>query len=104
MPDAEESIARIQLKGGAGVAEHQNKAGKNLDNRIVTALFALGFMGLMVVWATAKSPFLTYGSLVLAIAGVVLLGVVRVRRIEQLREERRLQAEQFSSGAGDTNG
>ena len=104
MPDAEESIARTQLKGGAGVTEHQKKAVKNLDNRIVTALFALGFMGLMVVWATAKSPLLTYGSLVAAITGTVLFGIVRIRRIERLREERRLQAEQFRSGADDTNG
>ena len=99
MSNAEEGIARAQLSGKDGVAGHQKKSQKNLDDRLVAALFSLAFVGLMIVWATAKSPYLTYGSLVVGFLGVILFGVLRVRRIERIREERKIQAREFEAGS-----
>jgi flagellar biogenesis protein FliO len=99
--NAEEGIARAQLAGKDGVAEHQKTSASNLYDRLFTSLFALAFVGLMVVWASAKSPWLTYGSLFAAILGVILFGVLRVRRIQRLREERERQVRQMQADSSD---
>ena len=99
--NAEEGIARAQLAGKSGVAEYQKKSSLTLDGRIMTALFGLGFLGLMVVWATAESPLLIYGCPVVAFLGVILFGVMRVRRIERVREERKRQVEDMQSASKD---
>jgi hypothetical protein len=101
MADAEEAIARTQLAGKDGVAGHQKTSASNLNDRLVTSLFVLAFIGLVVVWASAKSPYLTWGSFVAAILGVILFGVLRVRRIERVREERKRQVQQMQTGSNN---
>jgi len=100
MSNAEEGIAKTQLKGKGGVAEHQKTSAANLSDRTLTSLFALAFVGLMMVWASSTSPYVSYGSLVAAILGVILFGVLRVRRIEGLRAERARQVKQMQSDPG----
>lgn len=99
--NAEEGIMRAQLKGKDGIAQHQKTSTSNLGDRIFTSLFVLGFVGLLVVWAVATSPYLKYGSLVAGILGVVLFGVLRVRRIERVRQERERQVRQMQSASSD---
>ena len=48
--NAEEGIARAQLAGKDGIEQHQKRSASNLDDHAFTSLFALAFVGLMVVW------------------------------------------------------
>jgi len=96
--NAEEGIARVQLAGKDGVAQHQKRGASNLHDRTFTSLFAIAFVGLIAVWASAKSPYLTYGSLLVAILGIILYGVLRVRRIQRIRAEQERQVQQMQSG------
>ncbi len=65
--------------------------------RIAVYLLAMGVVGLVVLWATASSPLLLYGSLALVILLTVLWGLARIRRIELLRRERARQVREFES-------
>jgi len=102
--NAEESIARVQLGQKDGLQKLQAKGTKNLDDRIIISLVALAFMGLLVVWATASSPYIIYGSFVAAILLTLLFGVVRIKRIHRIREQRELQVKQMQSNSIKENG
>ncbi len=102
MSDPEQGIAQAQIEaarrqGADGLAQSQQRNIAYLDERIVLFVCALGFLGVIVIWATAKSPWLLYGSLVLVILLVLLWGYARIKRLEQLRAERARQAENWSS-------
>jgi flagellar biogenesis protein FliO len=99
--NAEEGIARAQLAGKDGIEQHQKTSASNLNDRTFTSLFALAFVGLVAIWASATSPYLIYGSVLTAILGVILFGVLRVRRILRVREERERQVRQMQSAASD---
>jgi len=96
--NAEEGIARVQLAGKDGIAQHQKRSASNLNDRAFTSLFAIAFVGLIAVWASATSPYLTYGSLLAAMLGIILYGVLRVRRIQRIRAEQERQVQQMRSG------
>ena len=102
--NAEEGIARVQLGQKGGLQKLQAKGTKNLDDRIIISLVALAFIGLLVVWATASSPYIIYGSFVAAILVTLLFGVVRVKRIHRIRAQRELQAKQVQSNSIKDNG
>ena len=99
--NAEEGIARVQMAQKQGLQEYHKRSVLHLDDRILTAIFALAFLGLIVVWATTTSPYLVYGSLVAGILIIVLWGVVRVKRIQRIRELRELQVKQMQSDCGE---
>ena len=99
--NAEEGIARIQMAQKDGLQNYQKRSVLYLDDRILTAIFALAFMGLIVVWATATSPYITYGSLLASILIVILWGVLRIKRIQQVREQRELQVRQMRSESAE---
>ena len=101
--NAEEGIARVQLGQKDGLQNHQARGTKNLDDRSFTSLFALAFLGLLVVWATASSPYLIYGSLAAAILVTLLYGVFRIKRIYRIREQRELQVNQMQSSSDKEN-
>ena len=102
--NAEEGIARVQLGQKDGLQKHQARGTKNLDDRTFTALFALAFLGLLVVWVTASSPYLIYGSFAVAILLTLLFGVLRVKRIHRTRAQRALQVKQMQSNSIKQNG
>ena len=99
--NAEEGIARVQMAQKDGLQNYHRRSVLNLDDRILTAIFALAFLGLIVVWATATSPYIVYGSLVVSILMVILWGVVRVKRIQQIKEQRELQVKQTQSESSE---
>ena len=99
--NAEEGIARIQMAQKDGLQNYQKRSVLYLDERILTAIFALAFMGLIVVWATATSPYITYGSLVASILIVILWGVMRIKHIQKIREQRELQVKQMQSESAE---
>ncbi len=101
MADSEHGIAQAQIEaarrqGADGLADHQQRNIANLDERIILFVCCLGMLGVFVVWATASSPWLLYGSLALVILLVVLWGYARIRRIERLRVERAREAENWA--------
>ncbi len=99
--NAEEGIARLQMAQKDGLKNYQKRSVLYLDDRILTAIFALAFLGLVVVWATATSPYITYGSLVASILIVILWGVLRIKRIQKVREQRELQVRQMQSESAE---
>lgn len=99
--NAEEGIARVQMAQKDGLRNYHKRSVLHLDDRILTAIFALAFLGLIVVWATATSPYITYGSLAASILMVILWGVLRVKRIQQIKEQRELQVEQMQSESSE---
>ena len=99
--NAEEGIARVQMAQKDGLRNYHKRSVLHLDDRILTAIFALTFLGLIVVWATATSLYIVYGSLVASIIIVILWGVVRVKRIQQIKQERELQVKQMQSESSE---
>jgi len=95
--NAEEGIARVQLAQKDGLSKRHKRGAANLDDRTSTALLALAFLGLIVVWATASSPLIIYGSFAAAMLVTVLFGVIRIKRIQQVRKQRELQAKEAQS-------
>ena len=68
-----------------------------LDERIYVYLLGIAVLGLFVVWATASSKLVLYGSLGLVILLTILWGFSRIRGIERLRRERELEARAFET-------
>lgn len=95
--NAEEGIARVQLAQKDGLSKRHKRGAANLDDRTSTALLALAFLGLIVVWVTASSPLIIYGSFAAAMLVTVLFGVIRIKRIQQVRKQRELQAKEAQS-------
>lgn len=95
--NAEEGISRTQLANAGDLGKRQRWNIAYLDERILIYLGALVFLGLGVVWLTAKSTLVLYGSLGLAVLLVVLWGIARINSIKRLNEERERQARDFSS-------
>lgn len=95
--NAEEGIARVQMAQKDGLRDYHKRSVLHLDDRIQTAIFALVFLGLIVVWATATSPYLIYGSLLVGILVIILWGLVRIKRIQQIKQQRELQVKQMQS-------
>lgn len=95
--NAEEGIARVQLAQKDGLSKRHKRGAANLDDRTSTALLALAFLGLIVVWATASTPLIIYGSFAAAMLVTVLFGVIRIKRIQQVRKQRELQAKEAQS-------
>jgi len=100
MSNAEQGIAQAQIaaaqaqtKNSDGLDKVQKQNIAYLDDRIFMYLGAIAFLGLLVVWATASSALLLYGSLGLAILLTILWGVARVYRIQRLNAERARQVD-----------
>ena len=92
MSNAEEGIAKTQLKGDAGVSSRQSWGIAYINERIFIYLGSIAFVGMCVVWAAAKSGWILYGSFALTILLVVLWGVARVKRLDRIKQERAEQA------------
>ena len=100
--NAEAGIARTQAaaaraNGAKGPQAHHTGTIAYLDERILVFLMAMAMIGLIVVWMTAKSPLVFYGSLAAVILLTFLWGYARIRRIEAERIERARQASDWQS-------
>ena len=102
--NAEEGIARVQLaatgaKGTQGdrLRKHHSRSIVYLNERILSFIFGVALLGLIVVWATAKSQLVIYGSFVGVILLTIIWGYMRVKRIEKTRLEREHEASSWQS-------
>ena len=99
MSNAEEGIARVQMSQKDGLKKNYERNAANLNDRTFVPIFALAFLGLLVVWATASSPYVIYGSLAAVILLTLLFGVLRIKRIYRIRAERELQMKEMQSNS-----
>ena len=104
MSNAEEGIARAQIEaararsGDARVVDEAQRSGiAYIDERIFIYVGAMLFLGLCVVWATAKTAWVLYGSLGIAIGFALMWGYARIQRLERIRRERAAQARASST-------
>ena len=102
--NAEGGIARAQAAAakasgarGEGLAGHQKRGIASLDERVLFFLLVIGIVALVAVWALATSPLVLYGSLAGGVVMIVLWGVIRLRRIEQIKRERVREADAWRS-------
>ena len=91
--NAEEGIARTQVAAArtgsaGGLNKHHAWNVAYLDERIVVLLLAMAVIGLAIVWASATSPLVLYGSLIGVILLTIVWGIARIKRIEAIRRER----------------
>lgn len=95
--------ASEQLGGKDGLRNLQRRSGVYLDERIIVYLLAAAAIGLCLVWATASSNLVLYGSLGLVILLTLLWGLARVAHIDRTRRERAQQAAAFEqrNGSGE---
>jgi Flp pilus assembly protein TadB len=100
--NAEAGIARTQAAaakaaGAAGLKEHHNRNIAHLDERIMVSILAIAAIGLIVLWATSSSPLVLYGSFAGVILLTVLWGLVRIKRIEAMKQQREKAAQSWQS-------
>ena len=102
--NAEESILRVQVDAanaedtqGDAIRNIQRRGAVYMDERLVAAFFAVMTFGLIVVWVSATSPLVIYGSFAGVILFTLLFGYVRMKRIERIKKERAQMAESWQS-------
>jgi len=100
--NAEEGIAKVQAAnaqagGAAGLQQHHRGTITYLNERILISILAIAMIGLLVLWATATSPLLLYGSLVAVVLLTLLWGYARIKGIERKRQQRAQQASNWKS-------
>ncbi len=99
--NAEEGILRAQAAQNKEVGERQSWGIAYVNERILIYLFALALLGLAVVWATATSAWVLYGSFAGVVAITVLWGYARIKRIEHERLERQRQVDALHADDSD---
>ena len=104
MSNAEEGIARVQAAAtraagtqGKALGQHHQRSISYINERVLIFVLALAVIGLMVLWATAKSTWLIYGSFAGIILLVLLWGYARIKRIDRERAERERLAREWQS-------
>ena len=101
--NAEAGIALTQAaaaksKGAAGLKEHHNWNIAYLNECILVSVVAIATLGVIVLWATATSRLVIYGSFGVVIALTFLWGFVRIKRIKAVKRQQAKQAEPWQSG------
>ena len=109
MSNAEEGIARIQVaaahaKGADGLKDHHKGTIAYLDERILVFILAVAIIGLGVLWATATSSLVRYGSFGALILLIFLWGFARIKRIETIKRQRADLAESWQASDQDMSG
>lgn len=102
--NAEDAIMRAQLaaakaqgKDGVQVDDHHGNSVSYLNERIWIFLGGIAILGLVLIWATAESEVVIYGSFAGVIILTVLWGAARIKRLERQRREREQQAAEWKS-------
>ena len=98
MSNEEQGIAQAQIAAdqarrarGEKLHDREDSGIGSLGERMFLYLGAIAFLGLIVLWATATSALLLYGSFAFAILLVIAWGWLRLRRIARIRQERARQ-------------
>jgi Flp pilus assembly protein TadB len=98
---AQAAAAKTQSARRDGLQLHHKRNIAYLDERTFLFIFAIAMLGLFVVWLTASSALVLYGSLGLVLLPTILWGVARIVRINKVDEQRKLQAKAMRSEASE---
>ena len=106
--NAEDAIFRAQAAAAkadgtqdGGLQKHHGRGVSYLNDRILSFFFMIVALGLIVVWATATSPLVIYGSFAGVIFLTMLIGYTRMKRIERTKLERAQEAESWQTDKSD---
>ena len=97
--NAEGGIAAVQSKAAQneGLQKHHKSTISYLDERIFGYFFMVVIVGLLLVWMSDSSPYITYGSTGAVILVTLLWGALHIKRNHQIREQRNLQVKEMQS-------
>lgn len=100
MSNEEQGIAQAQIAAeqarrarGEELHSQEDSVSAGLNERVLMYLGVIAFVGLLVVWATASSAWVLYGSLAAAIGLTVLWGYLRLARRRKIAAIRARQVE-----------
>ena len=90
---AQTRIAADQARLARGEKQHEgsHSSSRDFGERVFLYLGIIAFLGLIVLWATATSPLLLYGSFAFVLSLVFAWGWLRIGRIARTRDERARQ-------------
>ena len=97
--NTEETIARVQTEAAytQGLQKHHKSTIVSLGERTFIYMFALAFIGLMIVWATTSSSYITNVLLVVVILIPLIWGLVRLKKIHKIKVKREFQVKEIQS-------
>ena len=95
--NTEEAIARVQTEAAytQGLQEHHKSTIVYLGERTFIYMFALAFIGLVIVWATTSSSYITYVLLAIVILIPLIWGLARLKSIHKIKVQRESQVKQM---------
>ena len=97
--NTEEAIARVQTEAAytQGRQKHHKSTIVSLGERTFIYMFALAFIGLVIVWATTSSSYITNVLLTIVILIPLIWGLVRLKKIHKIKEKREFRVKEIQS-------
>ena len=97
--NTEGAIARVQAEAvhTQGLQNHHKSTIVYLGERTFIYMFALAFIGLVIVWATTSSSYITYVLFAIVILIPLIWGLVRLKKIHKIKLKRELQVKEMQS-------
>ena len=95
--NTEEAIARVQTEAAytKGLQKHHKSTIVSLGERTFIYMFALAFIGLVTVWATTSSSYITYVLLAIVILIPLVWGLARLKSIHKIKVQRDSQVKEM---------
>ena len=90
--NTEEAVARVQAEAAnvQGVQKHHRSTLVYISERIFTYMFGIAFLSLVIAWLTAPA-YITYLLSAVVILIALIWGLVRLKRIHEIKLKRELQ-------------
>ena len=97
--NAEEAITRVQSEAvyTQGLQNHHKSTIVYLGERTFIYMFALAFIGLLIVWATTSSSYITYVLFSIVILIPLICGLAHLRSIHKIKVKREFQVKEIQS-------
>ena len=95
--NTEEAIARVQTEAAhtQGLQKHHKSTIVYLGERTFIYMFALAFIGLVIVWATTSSSYITYVLFSIVILIPLIWGLARLKSIHKIKVQRESQVKEM---------
>ena len=95
--NTEEAIARVQAEAvhTKGIQKHHKSTIVYLVERTFIYMFTLAFIGLVTVWATTSSSYITYVLLAIVILIPLVWGLARLKSIHKIKVQRDSQVKEM---------
>ena len=96
--NTEESVARVhsEAANAQGVQKHHKSTLVYKSERIFTYMFGIAFISLVITWLTGPT-YITYLLSAVVILIALIWGLVRLKRIHEIKLKRELQVKEMQS-------